>query len=366
MSQWGVQRQKSTLSGIPEQLVLNSTIYLLLIGPNAWKLTNEFCKASQQEFQAEGDRMHGFQSTKERKKNSSGINYLSDHPPVSCTVLVPNPEDPEMPRSPRNGEGSQGLDSSGEMGTPRARPPANNRASGQNARGSARVSATGRPRSSTLRSSGGRRSMLDLIPAMRRTRQSEQCTEYQFDQYDNHQAVKVYCFPVEKFSESVPHCRTVEQWRAMCMVFLMDSRQTEMGDPIKELHGRLEEVRRWVGNFIQASDVKSAPAQLQVVFQHKGDNDPAESNEKEMAFVGKVRELARAPQSEVIHHFCNFDDSACFMKRVVKVLTNLIETRQGEDYDFQPEFMDMLYERDQEARAAGLDDPQQRACCTAM
>jgi len=371
MSQWGVQRSKSTLSNIPEQLELNAHVYLMLIGTNAWALSNKFCQWSSEEFFTE----NGFKSVKARKKPSGSVNYLSDSPPMSCTVLVKktegsqesfplgsprdsvgNPQEP-TPTSPRTGsdDGHTSIRSSAGRG---------------HQRGSVRQS---RARSSLRSSAGessGRKSafggMLSSLGVGGRSGKQVSVVGDWDTNFPGHKAVKVYCFPVEHFSEAVPVCRNVDQWRALCMVFLLDPRQSENGDVLRDLAGRLGEVQRWVGNFIQASDIKSAPPQLQVVFQHHdfaGGESP-EPTDKETAFVGRVRDVAQVPPSECIHHFCNLDDSKSFACRLTEVLANLIDNRQGDDYDFQPEFLNMLYRKEQEALE--VEPSEQHPCCATM
>jgi len=193
-------------------------------------------------------------------------------------------------------------------------------------------------------------------------------------------------YPVEKFSEEVPICRTLKQFKDSIMLFVLDERNEEVNsneEKLQNLERRKGEVERWMMKAMQHHHLGGAPAMLCIFLVHdeyapgsfhkmhttmtqaslkvnmeseanclpgrassnSASFRPLNSNgsaskgavkevaplthaEKLRAFSEELRRLTKADEDDVLQYACNFDDPDAMLKFIVTMSNDIIERRK--------------------------------------
>mmetsp|Transcript_13815 Transcript_13815/g.25621 ORF Transcript_13815/g.25621 Transcript_13815/m.25621 type:complete len:470 (-) Transcript_13815:59-1468(-) len=117
-------------------------------------------------------------------------------------------------------------------------------------------------------------SVLDRITASRNsymsasTLHSSEADEEEEEQ--TRQCVKMLFHPVEYFSQEMPSCHTLDQWRHFCILFLIDPRLEglEAKELLSDLERRLTEADKLISKFVKKFEVARALPLLGVILLH--------------------------------------------------------------------------------------------------
>lgn len=165
--------------------------------------------------------------------------------------------------------------------------------------------------------------------------------------------VKLCLHPVATFSDCVPVCRAINEWRALTMVFLVDERETSMLENIKDLRRRLFEIKQWVKTFTLSKKVREVPYLVAVILKHEqatcvqqAQEQPTETpkaaaeetkeaedgEELLQSFVNEVRSAVHAPEEWQLIWKCNFDDPSSLLHTFTSLAASILRGRQGDDH----------------------------------
>mmetsp|Transcript_95504 Transcript_95504/g.169588 ORF Transcript_95504/g.169588 Transcript_95504/m.169588 type:complete len:318 (+) Transcript_95504:75-1028(+) len=205
---------------------------------------------------------------------------------------------------------------------------------------------------------------------------------------ESEQLLKLSCHPIQKFSQSLPEFKGVDEWRSLCAVFLVDLRQDD--EQFNDLDRWLHHLAWLTKQFAKSSKVKEAPALLALVLQHKAGatgqsvaefttaplKAPSEHNQVDVGqidvgleepqpsggdhvalarFVQQLKQVVQAPDDPPIHYLSDFDDQDALTSSLASVMSKVVKHREGGDY---------LFMKSSEAN----DESMRKPCCgcTAM
>lgn len=197
-------------------------------------------------------------------------------------------------------------------------------------------------------------------------------------------------FPVESFSEEVPICKTLKQFKESVMLFLVDKRKDEeisQNERMSNLRFRKGEVERWVQFAMRHHHAPGAPAMLCILLMHESPEreisvtsfDPVSSFDADcgnatksmatncsmkvnyssttdlkalpgnlpengvvrtepedsvdapyLSFVEDLRKAIDAPACDKLQYKCNFDDPDATLKFILRLTSTVIDRRKDD------------------------------------